>query len=233
MHEEMRELLPAYALDALSPEEIRDVEAHLLTCEQCQRDLALLRETAGALADAVTKANPPLALREKTLEAIHPQPRVFALPRTWALGVATVAAALIVALAGISLSLDRRLAGLSARLAGQQQALELLTDPSAKTATLTGSVQAKVQFTYDPQRRQGMLVVVDLRDPGADLVYQLWLIAGKEPQNAGVFRPVPDRSTFISVIADFSRYQAVAISVERGPKGAQRPTSPPILVGTL
>jgi len=233
MHEELRELLPAHALDALSPEEMREVEVHLLNCEECQRDLVQLRETAGILAEGVTPANPPLALREKILEAVHARPQVIVLPRLWALGFATVAVALVVVLAGISLTLDHRLAELTTRLASQQQVLALLTDPSAKTAALTGSVQANVRFVYDPQRQQGALVVIDLRDPGTDLVYQLWLVAGKEPQNAGVFRPVPDRPIFVPVVADFSRYQAVAISVEHGPTGAQRPTRPPILVGTL
>lgn len=233
MHEEVQGLLPAYALDALSPEEMRDVEAHLLTCEECQRELVLLRETTGILAEGVTLASPPRALREKILEAIHPRPQVTVLPLPWALGGAALAVALVVALAWISLSLDHRLVGLSARLASQQQLLALLTDPSAKTATLAGSVQANVRFVYDPKRQDGVLVAIDLHDPGTDLVYQLWLVAGTQPQNAGVFRPIPDRPIFVPVVADFSRFQAVAISVERGPTGAQRPTTPPILVGKL
>ncbi len=233
MHEEVQGLLSAYALDALSPEEMRDVEAHLLTCEECQDELVLLRETTGILAEGVTLASPPPALREKILQAIHPRPQGIVLPRPWALGGAALAAALVVVLVWISLSLDHRLAGLSARLANQQQLLVLLTDPSAQTATLTGSVQANVRFVYDPKRQQGVLVAIDLHDPGTDLVYQLWLVAGTGPQNAGVFRPIPDRPIFVLVTADFSRYQAVAISVERGPTGAQRPTTQPILVGKL
>lgn len=233
MHEEVRALLPAYALDALSPEEMRDVEAHLLTCEECQRELALLWETAGFLAEGVTRASPPTALREKILEAIHPRPQVIMPPRPWALGVAALSAALVVVFAWISLSLDHRLAELSARLASQQRLLALVTDPSAKTATLTGSVQANVRFVYDPRRQQGVLIAIDLHDPGTGLVYQLWLVAGTEPQSAGVFRPIPDRPIFVPVATDFSRYQAVAISVERGPTGARRPTTHPILVGKL
>jgi anti-sigma-K factor RskA/putative zinc finger protein len=233
MHEEVQGLLSAYALDALSPEEMRDVEAHLLTCEECQDELVLLRETTGILAEGVTLASPPPALREKILQAIHPRPQGIVLPRPWALGGAALAAALVVVLVWISLSLDHRLAGLSARLANQQQFLVLLTDPSAQTATLTGSVQANVRFVYDSKRQQGVLVAIDLHDPGTDLVYQVWLVAGTGPQNAGVFRTIPDRPIFVLVTADFSRYQAVAISVERGPTGAQRPTTQPILVGKL
>jgi len=231
-HDELRESLAAYALHALAPVDAREVEAHLETCEECQRDLAVLRQIAGDLASGVAMANPPAALRARVLTAIQPAGARPAFPRAWALGFAVAAAAAVI-LAGINVSLSRRLDTLSTRLATQEQVLALLASPTTKTATLTGSVQAKVRFVYDPDRKQGALVVSDLGDPGAEFVYQLWLIAGGEPQSAGVFRPVPGRPIIVPVAADFGRYQAVAISVERGPSGAPRPTTKPILVGTI
>jgi hypothetical protein len=143
-------------------------------------------------------------------------------------------------MAGLNLSLNRRVAtlgeqvtSLSERLTTQEQVLALLASPSAKTASLAGSVQASVRFVYDPVRKQGALVVSDLPDPGAEFVYQLWLVAGQTPESAGVFKPVAGRSIIVPVQADFSRYQAVAISVEKAPTGAPKPSAAPILLATL
>ncbi len=232
-HEDLRELLSGYALDALAAEEMRAIEAHLSGCEVCQRELAQLREVTGVLAEGVTAVEPPAALRSRILDAVRPSPRALIVPRQWTLGFSVVAAALLVVLGGVSLSLNHRLAILNERLAAQEQVLALLATPSTKTASLTGSVQASVRLLYNPGRKQGVLVVSDLSDPGKDFVYQLWLIAGQEPQSAGVFRPVPDQPLIVPVAADFTRYQAVAISIERGPRGVQRPTTTPILVSTI
>lgn len=224
-HDELRELIAAYTLDALTPGEVREVEAHLPMCEECRHDLRLMREVAGDLAAGVRMVQPSAVLRARILDAIAFPRRA----RVWTLGVA----ALAVVLAGVSLSLNQRLTALTERLAAHEQVLALLASPSAKTAALSGSVQANVRFVYDPARRQGALVVSDLRDPGAEFVYQLWLVAGQEPQSAGVFRPVPGRPIIVPVAADFSRYQVVAISVERGPQGAPRPTSTPVLAASI
>ncbi len=256
-HIELRGLVPAYALDALSPEEAREVEAHLPTCEECRRELLMMREVASSLAAGVPRVDPPDELRAKILQAIGPRDRAVTFPpdravtiprrrvltfppawsaifpRGWPLRVTALAAALAVVLAGIALSLNQRLAALNERLIAQERVLALLANADSRTATLSGSVQANVRFIYHYATKQGALVVTDLQDPGAEMVYQLWLIAGQEPESAGVFRSVPGRPIIVPVTADFSRYQAVAISVERGPRGASRPTAAPILVGTI
>jgi anti-sigma-K factor RskA len=258
-HIELRGLIPAYALDALSPEEAREVEAHLPTCDECRRELILMRDVASELAVAVQKVDPPVALRTKILQAIDSRdwtvtipetpavpraptpPRVPArprvpwlgIPRTWTVGLAATAAVLILVLAGVAVSLNQRLEALNERLAAQERVLALLANPGTRTAVLGGAVQANVRFVYHQGTQQGALIVTDLQDPGQEMVYQLWLIAGQVPESVGVFRPVAGQPIVIPVRADFSRYQAVAISVERGPSGAARPTSAPILLASL
>jgi anti-sigma-K factor RskA len=245
-HDEVRELLAAYALDALRPEEAGQVEAHLVTCPTCAHELAMLREATADLATGVAQATPPAALRAQILDAAASRPRAAPLPRLWGLGLAA-AAALIVVLAGLSVSLNRQVgalrrdnqalseqvAGVTERVTAQERVLALLANPASRTTPLAGSVPANVRFVYHHETRQGALVVSDLGDPGPDRVYQLWLVAGQEPESAGVFRPVPGRPVIVPVAADFSRFQVVAISVERGPSGALRPSAAPILAGTL
>lgn len=265
-HDTAQELLSAYALDALTPEETRAVEAHVAGCPECQRDLAAFTTVAATMADSVVMMTPPPSLRARVTDAVRAEPRVSASPaaghpspremlrgapeptRGWTFRLAFAAAVLAVAIGVVSVLVgqrlaalntqlaraDQQLAALTTRLAQQEQLLAIVVNPGAKRATLAGAVVGDVQLIYDPAARQGALIVRNLADPGQDLVYQLWLVAGSTPpQSAGVFRPVTGRSLVLPVTADFSRYKAVAISVEHGPSGAPQPTAAPILSATL
>ncbi|HKH88019.1 MAG TPA: anti-sigma factor [Acidimicrobiales bacterium] len=48
-HAELSELLGAYALDAVSPEEAIEIEEHLAQCPRCRAELTAHREVAGVL----------------------------------------------------------------------------------------------------------------------------------------------------------------------------------------
>jgi anti-sigma-K factor RskA len=144
-----------------------------------------------------------------------------------------VAAGLIVLVGGTDVVLQQRLAALNARLAAQTQALALLANPSARTVALAGTASGAVRLVYDPSGHVGVLIASGLRDPGRNLVYQLWLVAGQTPESAGVFRPAPDEPTIVTVVGDFRKYHVIAISVEQAPSGAPRPTTTPILTGPI
>ena len=62
-HDQLRELLPAYALDALDPAEARSVTDHLRDCDDCAQELTSLRETLGLLAFSAPAATPSPAVR--------------------------------------------------------------------------------------------------------------------------------------------------------------------------
>src|SRR3954449_10233453 len=57
-----------YALDALDPQDEREFEQHLASCERCREELAALRETAADLAYGATGPAPPLELKLRILE---------------------------------------------------------------------------------------------------------------------------------------------------------------------
>lgn len=232
-HEAARELLSAYALDALELAEAHEVEMHVRTCEICRSELAQMLETTASLATVVPQAVPPRHLREEIVTAIRPQPDVVVIPRGWAIGAAAAAAALIIVASLAASRFSGEVSLLQQRVARQEQILSVLTGPGVKTAALAGVVQANVKFVYDPARGEGALLVMDLRDPGRQQVYQLWLIAGSTPESAGVFRPEAGRPVVVPVRADFSKYQAVAVSIEQAPFGAPQPTTTPILVGRI
>lgn len=232
-HEQVRELLPAFALDALADDEMREVLTHLTSCDECRRELASLREVTDQLAAAVTQVSTPNTLRDAVFGTVRSTAKIITLTRGWAVSLGAAAAILIIALAAVNVSLNQQLSALSSRLTAQEQVLVLLASPSTSSVVLAGEVRAAVRLVYDPSRGRGALVVSDLGDPGRGFVYQLWLVTGTQPESAGVFLPVPGRPLVLPVAADFARYQAVAISIERAPSGAPQPTSTPILVGKI
>lgn len=68
-HDEIEELLGAYALDAVSPEEADAVELHLRDCPRCRAEVAQHRETAGVLAYAGSPA--PSQLWDRIADALE------------------------------------------------------------------------------------------------------------------------------------------------------------------
>ena len=52
-HDEVSELLAAYALDAVDGDERTELEEHLAACPRCRGELDGLREVAGALGNSV------------------------------------------------------------------------------------------------------------------------------------------------------------------------------------
>src|SRR5919206_2936843 len=141
--ESIHELTPAYALDALDPDEEREYEEHLARCERCREDLAAFSEAATALAYGVESPPPPPNLRERILvQARSERPNVVPLRpawRSWPAAVAAVAAAAAIGLgiwaSSLSNSLDR------ARSARDQQEgiLSIVSDPAARHFSLSGA----------------------------------------------------------------------------------------------
>ena len=66
-HDEVSQLLGAYALDSCTPDETAVVEAHGTTCPDCAFEISRLRDTAGWLAVA-TEREAPVPLRARVLD---------------------------------------------------------------------------------------------------------------------------------------------------------------------
>jgi Anti-sigma-K factor rskA len=71
----MHEDAAAYALTALDGADLAEYEAHLATCEVCQREVAEFSETAAALS-LLTQATPPPSLRSNVLTVIQSVPQL-------------------------------------------------------------------------------------------------------------------------------------------------------------
>lgn len=68
-HASIAELLGAYALDALEPEERSAVEAHLASCPRCEAEVAELQQAASMLGNDVAEA--PSALWDRLAERLQ------------------------------------------------------------------------------------------------------------------------------------------------------------------
>ncbi len=187
-HEEMRELLGAYALDAVTPEEARLVASHLETCPPCRQELAAYEETAAALSGAGGPA--PGGVWEKISGQLTPPLLEFAprragspLARRLAPVLVAVAAALV-ALVGFELShLESRVSHLQAALARNglaSAAASAELAPGSKTLWLSSSRHEAVMEAVIRPDGQSYLVKSRLPVLGAARTYQLWgLVGGK------------------------------------------------------
>lgn len=76
-HDEIRESLGAYALDALSPEERATAEAHLRTCVECAEEVEELSLTGDRLALLAEERDPPPGLRIRLLAIVEQEAAVW------------------------------------------------------------------------------------------------------------------------------------------------------------
>ncbi|MFP5255735.1 MAG: anti-sigma factor domain-containing protein [Acidimicrobiia bacterium] len=213
-HDEIAELLGAYALHAVDPDEARAVEAHLIECPRCRAEVAEHRDVAALLGNSGGAA--PEGLWERiagSLEEPAPPMRLD-LPRTGA-GPASVvpfdrarrrrraaavpaaafgaAAAVVIAVLGFRVvDQQDRLDEMEAALvdADLEQAAEAaLADARATRATLRsadGEVAVVAVLLPDGT---GYLMADDLPELPEGRTYQLWGRTEGGLISLGVFRP--------------------------------------------
>jgi len=116
-NDHMHELVEAYALRALEPDEVRVFEAHLVECAACRRALSDLEETLAALPDALSDASPMRlhpAVKRRVMRSLDRPKKRWIDQRSWWAGVAA-SAALLLLLASVAWNIQ-----LSSALAHQR-----------------------------------------------------------------------------------------------------------------
>ncbi len=252
-HSEAVDLLGAYALDALDPEEREAVEAHAAGCEQCADEVAEHREVAGLLtpgwgrppagawdriAAALVDVPPPLDLapviamkrREGQLRA--PERRRSRI----GLGIAALVAAAAVAMVGVlgvRVADDRqRISQLTLGQHGdelQRSANAALADPQAHKVTLTSADgYRKAQAVMLPDGT-GYVVSNNLPDLSQQRTYQLWAVVGTTRISVGVLGPEPHVVPFK---VDPDNVSALAITDETA-GGVPTTTRDPVVIGKM
>ena len=183
MHEELQELLGAYALDAVDPDEAVLVENHLRECPRCRAEVAELREVAGLLgqsgsdapegvwdriAASLADTPPPLRLevqRERRAERSRPRPILVA--------ITAVAAVVLVVLAVSVVSLRNHVDDLEQqRTDVAAAAQEALTANGSRVAHLSGANGVSAAAVVR-DNGQGYFLGASL-PPLDHRIYQLW-----------------------------------------------------------
>jgi anti-sigma-K factor RskA len=239
------DLLTAYALDALEPDEVAQVVALLEERPELRGTLAELRAAAGRLPYALPEAEPPPELRQRVLDyatgraaPTRPAPAGIATrARVWLLSLGGIAAAALLAAAigwaqatGAQTELARVRAELDAARLEQQQVAEVLSRAETMAA-LTGS-EGSGAILRTPQGQALLAARLPPLQPGR--VYQLWMIQGDTPASAGTFT-VSEQGHGVLALAPAPEILAAttfAVTNEPGPSGSPGPTTDPLIVGS-
>jgi hypothetical protein len=250
-HDEAAELLASMALDALDTEAHVQVEEHILTCTECQRELDSLREVASALGN--TYEAPPEGLwsqiatrlyetdptdapsRPVFLGDFEPAPsgrRRSRRARGFLLTVSLAAAAAIVALALTLSSANGRVANLENALAGNGHngVASALATPGHKVVTLSGAGhQVLASLVLLPDGR-GYLVKSDMPALPSSETYQLWGIVNGSPVSIGVMGSTPHAVAF--TVATSPAPTKIGVTIEPA-GGSLTPTKAMVASGVV
>ena len=202
---EAEELLPAYALNALSPEEEALVEAHLDACPWCVTILQEHREVTATLARAAELLEPSQRIKERTIRAAQKSNKRQGARKplftagSLALGTASLAILLLAAVIAIGFYMSRQIDDLqqeNANLSFQiirlaedngkimEMSLEqrsmtyILASPDSRVASLQSDEslpKAQGILMIAAQSGSGLLMAKGLEPLSEDQAYHVWL----------------------------------------------------------
>lgn len=218
-HSELQDLLGAYALDAVDPDERATIDEHLDTCPRCRAEVRDHRETVAMLAftgqDAPSgvweklsaslgDVPPPIplnvALGSRAADVVDLDERRRRSTRIRAAGL-VAAAAVVISVLALAVSLrddggDR--ARFEAAIAGE---------PRIALASTDGRHSAHIVVTDG----RGYLFNDNLPVLADDQVYQLWGRRGAELISLGLLGTDPEQERFVAG----DEFDAYAITIER------------------
>jgi anti-sigma factor RsiW len=252
---EIEELLGAYALDALEPEEAALVDAHLATCARCRQELTAHIEVAGRLGSVGQDAPPGVWDKiAASLPSAPPQPVLRRVPSELAavvppanaahrrartrvlVGCSGLVAAVVIVVLGIGVvRLDNRVNHVSTQLHAAQT-------PTVASVGAALSAPGSTQLALAPLAggpalaqvvigRDGVGYLYDSRMPtlAADRTYELWGIVDDVRVPYGVLGAEPSKVTEFVAQGDTA---ALAVTEERA-GGVVSSTQTPVAAGNL
>ncbi len=252
--EDIDELLAAYALNALDPDERLTVLEHLAECRTHDEVLLMYREVAGMLPLALEDARPAPSARSSLLSAFEaaitaeapipaPAPRAQTQPPATPAPVRPAAQTPTPARTPVVVSPQRsrfplfRMPNLGLGLAAALLVvvlglaawnLSLQADDRdlvARTTTSQGDMSLQLYYLED----DGVAVLkLEMPPLTGGRVYQAWQLVGGQPVSLGVVQG----SGITAVPAELAGASAIAISIEP-PGGSAAPTTTPVLVAEL
>ena len=241
-HEELRNLIPAYAISALNTDELAAVEAHLPNCDECRALLADYHRLSNDLLYAAPLVTAPAGLTEDLGRRIEPASRTDRRPSRFSLsslatiwrtrpafGLALGALALLL-LVGTNLYWAARVT----RIEREAAAVTALAQAQAIRLS-PGEEGGGRGVLFRPDDGEVSLLCVWGMEPLPEAqTYQVWLISGDERVNGGTFR-VTDEGygiLFLQPSSPLHAYDGIGITVEPA-GGSPGPTTPRVLGAEL
>ncbi|HUP84423.1 MAG TPA: anti-sigma factor [Acidimicrobiales bacterium] len=228
-HTEAEDLLGAYALDALEPDETIAVDDHLRDCPRCRAEVASFRETAALLAYGGAEAPPGVWEKiQASLEEAPPRlelARVIPIKRSrWETQGArlTAMAAVVIAIAALGVTTIRSRS--TSCVTPVECAAGAPDGRSVHLAAASGTGSA--DFVILDGR--AYLVRHSLPKLPDDETYQLWGQQGETRVSLGVLGSNPNQT----IVAAGADYQAMAITAEKKP-GVVSSSNPAIVAGLV
>lgn len=231
-HAELRELLPAYALNALGPIDRLEVRAHLDVCSTCDEVLRENLETAAALALTVPPEGPTDGLRQRLLGEVAGTAQVLPiglrngwrkLPRR----VAPLAAAMVLLLGALGGVVTTRIASEDRFVPG---VLSLLSSPNVNAVAMSPSgedLDASGQLFVASDARAAAVIMTGLDDPGKD-VYQLAVVLDGQTVPLRTFQPDKSGMAVVLIHKNLEAMEGVIVTRETA-SGLKAPGGRPIL----
>jgi len=234
-------LVDAYILGALEPVEVDVVERHLAICTECQALADAARASAESFLYAAPPLHPPATLRDRLMQRIASEARATradqnqpaALPpgRVLAPRVAPPPA-------GRLLQALHALRGTAPEDDPTGDVLRtLLGEPDVTVWPVAGTADApaaSARLVGTPRHHEAVLVTSGLAHPGAGKAYQVWLLAGGEPEPNALFAVGRGGhgATVVHLPRPLATYNMVAVTPEPE-SGSPGPTGPIVLAGAL
>jgi hypothetical protein len=212
-HQDIQELLGAFALDAVDDDERDVIEAHLTGCPRCRAEVEGHRETAALLAHSGERA--PEGVWDRIAEALDEAPPALDLTRITnrparrviplRLAAATMAVAAALTLF-LGVALGRNDNGGFGRVDKLADAMETAVVANAAHAALANPQAEQVQLASTDGKAAarvvrlpdgtGYLLPAHLAPLPAGRVYQLWAVRSDAKISLGVLGATPEVSAF-------------------------------------
>ena len=223
-HEEMRELVAAYVLGAVPPEEGPFIRAHISTCDECMAEADRYSEIAASLALAVDSEPLPKDFADRVLAAAtenRPEQTPARKPSRFRLSLPALAGGLAVLLAFAVMT--TALIQTNGDLRRADKALTALVHSEGVLELQGAGAVARVV----PTASETYLIVAGLQEAPANHTYQLWFMDGTTPISAGVF-DVSGGLAIVEVDRSIEGFDGAAVTIEPA-GGSTEPTSTPIM----
>lgn len=220
-HDELRELLGAYALDAVSEDERAEIAAHLEGCAECRSEVAAFEAPVARLS-TVSRS-----FGERALRAVG-GPVDDSRPRRRRGAAMYAALVLLVAVAGlVAVSERRNTAQLRDELEATRAPLDALADVTVdgnEARLLGGDRVIDVVVLAD---RRALLWRDNLPELAADESYHLWGVVDGDLVEVGPLGPDPH------LVVTSVPSRATELVITHGPRGRAQPTDSVVASGAI